>query len=112
VSREAPSSSSEEEEEEEDEESEEIDEEEEEETTEQKDEEEEEAESKPEADALISQSSYAKLRSENSDERQQELTNIAEQAQALQPKGYTLETTQACESRDFMFIDEFLCVCR
>ncbi|GMR42529.1 hypothetical protein PMAYCL1PPCAC_12724, partial [Pristionchus mayeri] len=37
---------------------------------------------------------YAKLKSDNSDERQQELTHIAEEALKFQPKGYTLETTQ------------------
>uniref|UniRef100_A0A1I7XQP6 Helicase ATP-binding domain-containing protein n=1 Tax=Heterorhabditis bacteriophora TaxID=37862 RepID=A0A1I7XQP6_HETBA len=37
---------------------------------------------------------YAKLNSENSDERQQELANIAEEALKFQPKGFTLETTQ------------------
>ncbi|CAI4229134.1 unnamed protein product [Auanema sp. JU1783] len=37
---------------------------------------------------------YAKLHSVNSDERQQELANIAEEALKFQPKGFTLETTQ------------------
>ncbi|CAB3401242.1 unnamed protein product [Caenorhabditis bovis] len=37
---------------------------------------------------------YAKLNSVNSDERQKELANIAEEALKFQPKGYTLETTQ------------------
>lgn len=37
---------------------------------------------------------FAKLKSDNSDERQQELTHIAEEALKFQPKGYTLETTQ------------------
>ncbi|EFO83536.1 CRE-SSL-1 protein [Caenorhabditis remanei] len=37
---------------------------------------------------------YTKLNSVDSDERQQELTNIAEEALKFQPKGYTLETTQ------------------
>lgn len=37
---------------------------------------------------------YIKLNSHDSDERQQELTNIAEEALKFQPKGYTLETTQ------------------
>ncbi|CAI2349451.1 unnamed protein product [Caenorhabditis sp. 36 PRJEB53466] len=37
---------------------------------------------------------YLKLNSHDSDERQQELANIAEEALKFQPKGYTLETTQ------------------
>lgn len=37
---------------------------------------------------------YVKLTSENSEERQKELNNFAEEAQKFQPKGYTLETTQ------------------
>ncbi|ULT98915.1 hypothetical protein L3Y34_000338 [Caenorhabditis briggsae] len=37
---------------------------------------------------------YTKLNSNDSDERQQELANIAEEALKFQPKGYTLETTQ------------------
>ncbi|GMT19309.1 hypothetical protein PFISCL1PPCAC_10606, partial [Pristionchus fissidentatus] len=37
---------------------------------------------------------FAKLKSDNSDERQLELTHIAEEALKFQPKGYTLETTQ------------------
>ncbi|CBW48565.1 Helicase ssl-1 [Caenorhabditis elegans] len=37
---------------------------------------------------------YVKLNSQDSDERQQELANIAEEALKFQPKGYTLETTQ------------------
>ena len=35
-----------------------------------------------------------KLKSSKSDERQEELSHIAEEALKLQPKGYTLETTQ------------------
>ncbi|CAI5445102.1 unnamed protein product [Caenorhabditis angaria] len=37
---------------------------------------------------------YLKLKSVNSDERQEELAHIAEEALKFQPKGYTLETTQ------------------
>uniref|UniRef100_A0A0K0DB73 Helicase ATP-binding domain-containing protein n=1 Tax=Angiostrongylus cantonensis TaxID=6313 RepID=A0A0K0DB73_ANGCA len=37
---------------------------------------------------------YSKLNSINSNERQQELANIAEAALKFQPKGFTLETTQ------------------
>uniref|UniRef100_A0A8R1HSQ0 Uncharacterized protein n=1 Tax=Caenorhabditis japonica TaxID=281687 RepID=A0A8R1HSQ0_CAEJA len=37
---------------------------------------------------------YLKLNSNDSDIRQQELANIAEEALKFQPKGYTLETTQ------------------
>uniref|UniRef100_A0A0R3RQ38 Helicase ATP-binding domain-containing protein n=1 Tax=Elaeophora elaphi TaxID=1147741 RepID=A0A0R3RQ38_9BILA len=37
---------------------------------------------------------YDRLTSENSEERQKELANIAEEALKFQPKGFTLETTQ------------------
>jgi hypothetical protein len=37
---------------------------------------------------------YGKLNSKNSDDRRQELDNIADAAMEFQPTGYTLETTQ------------------
>ncbi|ETN71176.1 prevent-host-death family protein [Necator americanus] len=45
---------------------------------------------------------YAKLNSVNSDERQQELANIAEAALKFQPKGFTLETTQVKTAVPFL----------
>ncbi|KAK6029511.1 SNF2 family protein [Ostertagia ostertagi] len=45
---------------------------------------------------------YSKLNSVNSDERQQELANIAEAALKFQPKGYTLETTQVKTAVPFL----------
>ncbi|PIO74128.1 hypothetical protein TELCIR_03862 [Teladorsagia circumcincta] len=45
---------------------------------------------------------YSKLTSVNSDERQQELANIAEAALKFQPKGYTLETTQVKTAVPFL----------
>ncbi|KAJ1374919.1 HSA [Parelaphostrongylus tenuis] len=45
---------------------------------------------------------YAKLNSINSNERQQELANIAEAALKFQPKGYTLETTQVKTAVPFL----------
>jgi hypothetical protein len=48
----------------------------------------------PQTISASSSIDYGKLRSDNSEERQQQLTHIAEEAQKLQPKGFTLETTQ------------------
>lgn len=45
-------------------------------------------------DALSSAINYGRLTSENSEVRQKELANIAEEALKFQPKGFTLETTQ------------------
>ncbi|KAK6056188.1 protein, SNF2 family, partial [Cooperia oncophora] len=45
---------------------------------------------------------YSKLNSVNSDERQQELANIAEAALKFQPKGHTLETTQVKTAVPFL----------
>lgn len=47
-----------------------------------------------EAKDEIMKINYDRLISENSEERQKELANIAEEALKFQPKGFTLETTQ------------------
>ncbi|KAK6102289.1 SNF2 N-terminal domain family protein [Brugia pahangi] len=44
--------------------------------------------------AISAAINYDRLTSENSEERQKELANIAEEALKFQPKGFTLETTQ------------------
>ncbi|CAD6187908.1 unnamed protein product [Caenorhabditis auriculariae] len=51
---------------------------------------------------VLEQVDYAKLNSEDSDERQKELANIAEEALKFQPKGYTLETTQVKTTTPFL----------
>ncbi|KAJ1368367.1 HSA [Parelaphostrongylus tenuis] len=51
-------------------------------------------EGKGDGRGMLESVDYAKLNRINSNERQQELANIAEAALKLQPKGYTLETAQ------------------
>ncbi|MFH4983629.1 hypothetical protein AB6A40_010338 [Gnathostoma spinigerum] len=43
---------------------------------------------------VMSRINFGRLNSESSEDRQKELANIAEEALKLQPKGFTLETTQ------------------
>ncbi|GMS89537.1 hypothetical protein PENTCL1PPCAC_11712, partial [Pristionchus entomophagus] len=57
-------------------------------------EEEEDRETESQEKVKLDNVDFAKLKSDNSDERQEELTHIAEEALKFQPKGYTLETTQ------------------
>lgn len=53
-------------------------------------------------DVLSASINYERLTSVNSEERQKELANIAEEALKFQPKGFTLETTQVKTTVPFL----------